>query len=68
MHLLLVNPVVLSGLPALDLGFVEPECNLLLCGLDGVGAVAYVAADVLKRWCISVVEMWVAFVLQLTMA
>jgi hypothetical protein len=48
MQLLLVDPVVLSGLPALNLGFVEPEGDLLLGGLDGVGAVADVAADVLR--------------------
>jgi hypothetical protein len=45
--LLLVDPVVLSLLPALDLALVEPESDLLLGGLDGVGAVADVAADVL---------------------
>lgn len=47
MHLLLVDPVVLSGLPALNLALLEPESNLLLGGLDSVGAVADVAADVL---------------------
>lgn len=44
--LLLVNPVVLSGLPALDLAVLEPESNLLLAVLNGVGAVADVAANV----------------------
>jgi len=44
--LLLVNPVVLSALPALDLALLEPESNLLLAVLDAVGAVADVAADV----------------------
>ena len=48
MHpLLLVDPAVLSGSPALDLLLIEPESNLLLGGLHGVGAVADVAADVL---------------------
>lgn len=47
MHLLLVDPVVLSRLPALDLGLLEPESNLLLGGLDSVRAVADVAADIL---------------------
>ena len=45
-RLLLVNPVVLSGLPALDLAVLEPESNLLLAVLNGVGAVADVAANV----------------------
>jgi hypothetical protein len=30
----------------LDLTLLEPESNLLLCVLDGVGAVAYVASDI----------------------
>jgi hypothetical protein len=46
-HLLLVDPVVLGRLPALDLSLVEPKSNLLLGGLDGVGAVADVATDIL---------------------
>jgi len=46
--LLLVNPVVLSLLPALHLALAEPERNLLLGAVDGVGAVADVAADVLR--------------------
>jgi hypothetical protein len=37
---------VLSALPALDLTLLEPEGDLLLAVLDGVGAVADVAADV----------------------
>jgi hypothetical protein len=45
-RLFLVNPVVLSALPALDLTLVEPEGNLLLAVLDAVGAVADVAANV----------------------
>lgn len=45
--LLLVDPVVLSRLPPLDLALLEPESNLLLGGLDGVRAVADVAADIL---------------------
>ena len=45
-RLFLVNPVVLSGLPALDLTLLEPESDLLLAVLDAVGAVADVAANV----------------------
>ena len=48
-HLFLVDPVVLGLLPALDLALLEPESNLLLGRLDGVGAVADVAADVLRE-------------------
>lgn len=44
---LLVDPVELGGLPALDLLLLEPEVDLLLGVLDAVGAVADVAADVL---------------------
>lgn len=47
-HLLLVDPVVLSLLPGVDLLLLEPEIDLLLGGLDAVGAMADVAADVLK--------------------
>lgn len=47
MHLFLVDPVVLGLLPALELLRLEPEGDLLLGGLDGVRAVADVAADVL---------------------
>ena len=36
-------------LPGLELLGLEPEGDLLLGGLDGVGAVADVAADVLKK-------------------
>jgi hypothetical protein len=43
---LLVDPVVLGRLPALDLALLEPESDLLLSVLDRVGAVAHVAADV----------------------
>jgi hypothetical protein len=46
-HLLLVDPIVLGRLPALDLSLVEPKSNLLLGGLDGVRAVANVATDIL---------------------
>ena len=48
-HLFLVDPVVLSLLVALDLALLEPKRDLLLSGLDGVGAVADVAADVLEE-------------------
>lgn len=44
---LLVNPSGLGGLPLEDLGGGEPEGNLLLGVLDGVGTVADVAADIL---------------------
>jgi hypothetical protein len=44
-YLLLVNPVVLGALPALDLTLLEPESDFLLGVLDGVGAVADVASD-----------------------
>ena len=47
MHLFLVDPVVLGLLPVLDLALVEPESDLLLGRLNGIGAVADVAADVL---------------------
>jgi hypothetical protein len=40
---LLVDPVVLGGLPAVELVLLEPESNLLLGVLDGVGTVADVA-------------------------
>ena len=48
MHLFLVDPVVLGRLPALDLTLVKPQGDLLLGGLDGIGTVADVAADVLR--------------------
>lgn len=45
---LLVNPSgELGGLPVEDLGGGEPEGDLLLGVLDGVGTVADVAADIL---------------------
>lgn len=44
---LLVDPVELGVLPLLELAGGEPEGNLLLGVLDGVGTVADVAADVL---------------------
>ena len=43
---LLVDPVEGSGLVADGLTLLEPERNLLLGVLDGVGAVADVAADI----------------------
>lgn len=43
---LLVDPVELGGLVADNLTLLEPQGNLLLGVLDGVGAVADVAADV----------------------
>jgi proteasome assembly chaperone (PAC2) family protein len=48
-HLFLVDPVVRGLLPGLHLLGLEPESDLLLGGLDGVGAVADVAADVLRK-------------------
>lgn len=45
-NLLLVNPVVLSALPALYLTLLEPESDFLLAVLDAVRAVANVAANV----------------------
>lgn len=41
------DPVVASLLPGLNLALAEPESNLLLGGLNGVGTVADVAANVL---------------------
>lgn len=46
---LLVNPSGLGGGPLEDLGGREPEGDLLLGVLDGVGAVADVAADILAK-------------------
>ena len=43
---LLVDPVMLSGLPALNFPWLEPQGNLLLCTLDAIGTVADVATDV----------------------
>lgn len=43
---LLVDPVELGGLVGDDIAILEPEGNLLLGVLDGVRAVADVAADV----------------------
>jgi len=45
-NLLLVDPVVLSALPALDLTLLEPESNFLLGVLDGVGTVADITSDI----------------------
>lgn len=53
---LLVDPVELGGLPALDLGLLEPEIDLLLGVVDAVAAVAHVAADVLQM--ISCCPVW----------
>ena len=44
---LLVDPVEVVLLPGLDLLRLEPESDLLLGVLDGVGTVADVATDVL---------------------
>ena len=45
-NLVLIDPLVSSGLVAVDLLRLEPESDLLLGVLDRVGAVADVAADV----------------------
>ena len=44
---LLVDPVKVALLPAVDLVLAEPQVNLLLSAVDGVAAVADVTADVL---------------------
>lgn len=46
LNLVLVDPVVSSLLVGDELGLVEPEVDLLLGGLNGVGTVADVAADI----------------------
>lgn len=43
---LLVDPVELGGLPALDLFWLKPQSNLLLCALNTVRAVADVTANI----------------------
>ena len=48
---LLVDPVVLGELPALNVALLEPELNLLLGVLNAVAAVADVAADILTTSC-----------------
>jgi len=45
-NLLLVDPIVLSALPALDFTLLEPESNFLLRVLDGVGTVTDIASDI----------------------
>lgn len=45
-YLFLVDPVVLGSLVGNGLTLPEPESNLLLGVLDGVGTVADVAADI----------------------
>ena len=47
--LFLVDPFMLSQLVFKDLLRFEPQSDLLLSTLDGVGAVADVAADVLRN-------------------
>ncbi len=46
---LLIDPVVLSTLPRHEVALLEPQRNLLLRALNAVGAVADVAANILKR-------------------
>ena len=55
-HLFLVDPVVLSLLVALDLLALEPEGDLVLGGLDTVGAVADVATDILSQPSVSAIH------------
>jgi hypothetical protein len=43
---LLVDPAGLSGLVADNIAVLEPESDLLLGALDGIGAVADVSADI----------------------
>jgi hypothetical protein len=43
---LLIDPVILSRLPGLNLTLLEPESNFLLGVLDAVGTVADVASDI----------------------
>ena len=47
-HLFLVDPVVLGLLVGVELLLLEPEVDLVLGGVDTVGAVADVAADILS--------------------
>lgn len=47
---LLVDPVEVGWLPAVDLLLLEPEVDLLLGAVDGVGAVADVSADILPSF------------------
>ncbi len=46
MNSFLVDPVMLSGLPALDLAFAEPQSNLFLGTLNTIGTVADVATNI----------------------
>ena len=46
MHLFLIDPVVLSRLPALNLLLTEPEGDLLLRRVDSIGAMADIASDI----------------------
>lgn len=43
----LIDPVKLALLVFDDIAFSEPQCDLLLCVFDAVGAVTDVAADIL---------------------
>ena len=62
---LLVNPVVLSELPGLQLLRLEPEGNFLLRALNTVGAVADVTTDILyelvseSRSRVMIGELWI---------
>ena len=49
MHLLLVNPIVLSHLPLRKVLLGEPQRNFLLGRLNSIGAVADITADVLDE-------------------
>ena len=48
-RLFLVDPVMLLHLPLCEILLGEPESDLLLGRLNSIGAVAYVAADVLEE-------------------
>ena len=47
--LLLIDPVMLGLLVFNDLSLLEPQSNLFLGALDGVGAVADITADILRQ-------------------
>ena len=49
MPLLLIDPVMLSLLVFKNLSLLEPQSNLFLRALDSIGAVADIAADILRK-------------------
>lgn len=44
-YLLLIDPIMLSGLPLKHLTLIKPESNLFLCALNTVGAMADVSSN-----------------------